>query len=174
MADKHPAYSPANRPDTQEPEQLLREFHTVYNVPEGEDLSLYPGELPQLPARRRFTLRKAILTAAAAACLILLLVCTTVGFDTVFQMIGVWTPEQLTFENQYDGEISDMEPTPTQPEEDAATPRCRRPSPPTGSPLRWCRRIFPRASPIPSCMSAPRSWIASPSPPFTKRATTGW
>ena len=120
MADKHPAYSPANRPDTQEPEQLLREFHTVYNVPEGEDLSLYPGELPQLPARRRFTLRKAILTAAAAACLILLLVCTTVGFDTVFQMIGVWTPEQLTFENQYDGEISDMEPTPTQPEEDAA------------------------------------------------------
>ena len=51
MADKHPAYSPANRPDTQEPEQLLREFHTVYNVPEGEDLSLYPGELPQLPAQ---------------------------------------------------------------------------------------------------------------------------
>lgn len=109
---------PQNQPNTpEEAQHMLREFHTLYNTSEGEGRSLYPCELPEMP-RRRFTLRKALLTAAAAAILILLLICTAVGFENVFQMIGVWTAEELTFENQYDGEVPEMNTTPIKPDEE--------------------------------------------------------
>ena len=97
--------------------RMLAEFHALYNTPEGEGRSLYPCQLPEV-SRKRFTLRKTLLAAVIAACLIFLLVGTAVGFENVFQMIGVWNSEELTFENQYDGDVPEMNTTPIKPEEE--------------------------------------------------------
>lgn len=97
--------------------RMLAEFRALYNTPEGKGSSLYPGEVPAVP-RKRFTLRKTLLAAVIAACLIFLLVGTAVGFENVFQMIGVWNSEELTFENQYDGDVPEMNTTPIKPEEE--------------------------------------------------------
>ena len=81
----------------------------------------------------------------------------------------------MTFENQCDGEISDME-VPTQPEEDAAYASLqggRRRLQDTPA-FRCGAAVYSRgASPIPSCMSAPRSLDRVSFAAFT-RATAGW
>lgn len=102
-------------------ERMLREFHTLYNTVEGEGCSLYACDVPEIPQgakHKPFSLRKTLLAAVIAVCLIVLLVCTVVGLENIFQMIGIWTPDKLTFENQYDGEVPKMETTPTKPEEE--------------------------------------------------------
>lgn len=94
--------------------QALEEFFSVYGILEGDGLQLYPCDDSTSAIhkqnsyqnnRHKFSVRKALILAAALVCLSSLIVCTTLGFERVFQMVGKWTSEVFTFENQYTGDI---------------------------------------------------------------------
>lgn len=113
--------------------QALEEFFNSYATPEGDGLQLYPCDTPDCAAlgrdsidftrkttRSKFSLRKALLLAAALICLSSLIVCTALGFERVFQMVGKWTSEVFTFENQYTGDMPEENNNPENlPSEDA-------------------------------------------------------
>lgn len=113
--------------------QALEEFFNSYATPEGDGLQLYPCDIPDCTAlnpnpidfthrtrHTRFSLRKALLLAAALICLSSLIVCTALGFERVFQMVGKWTSEVFTFENQYTGDMPEENNNPENlPPEDA-------------------------------------------------------
>lgn len=93
--------------------RLLRDFHEIYHTAEGNGRCLYSsggnsaeGGREEPMRRKPLSLRRMVL-AAAVVCLSSLLVCTAIGFERVFQMVGKWTSEILTFENQYKGEEPD-------------------------------------------------------------------
>ena len=113
--------------------QALEEFFNSYATPKGDGLQLYPCDTPDCAAlgrdsidftrkttRSKFSLRKALLLAAALICLSSLIVCTALGFERVFQMVGKWTSEVFTFENQYTGDMPEENNNPENlPSEDA-------------------------------------------------------
>lgn len=113
--------------------QALEAFFNNYATPEGDGLQLYPCDTPGCTAlnsdpidfthktrHSRFSLRKALLLAAALICLSSLIVCTALGFERVFQMVGKWTSEVFTFENQYTGDMPEENNNPENlPSEDA-------------------------------------------------------
>lgn len=94
--------------------QALEEFFSVYGILEGDGLQLYPcddstsaihKQSSYQNNRHKFSVRKALILAAALVCLSSLIICTTLGFERFFQMVGKWTSEVFTFENQYTGDI---------------------------------------------------------------------
>lgn len=111
--------------------QALEEFFTIYDSPEGEGCHLYPcddsdsvthesGDCIRTPKHRTFSVSKALLIAAALICVSSLIVCTALGFERVFQMVGKWTSEVFTFENKYTGDIPEENNEPEEfPAEDA-------------------------------------------------------
>lgn len=81
-------------------------FQTQYNTPEGQDLSLYPCELPAQKGKPGSTgMLRRICTVAAVLCLVVILAVPVFGSQSVFQIIGRWTQELFYF--------SDGSPEPT-------------------------------------------------------------
>ena len=82
-------------------EKRWLEFQSVYNTPEGDGRSLYPGGLPEpAPARPPKGARRTMRRLLVAAFLVLLTVTLTVpafGNMSILEMIGQWTEEQFTF-----------------------------------------------------------------------------
>lgn len=89
----------------------LEEFYSVYNIPEGDNLQLYLCDNSEVAkdidnvkkvknngVHRKHSVRKILLIAAVLICLSSFLVCTAVGFERVFQMIGKWTSEVFVFD----------------------------------------------------------------------------
>ena len=113
--------------------QALEEFYNSYAIPEGDGLQIYPCDTPDCNVldpdpidfthktrHSRFSIRKALLLAAALICLSSLIACTALGFERVFQMVGKWTAEVFTFENQYTGDLPEENNSPDNlPPEDA-------------------------------------------------------
>lgn len=94
-----------------DPEQAWEEFQQYYNIPEGEDLSLYPAENPGTapsepapsqteyrPQRRpkRHFFRRVVIVAAVVVCIALP---PALGFENVFQLIGAWTDDIFLLNN---------------------------------------------------------------------------
>lgn len=92
--------------------QALQEFLTVYAVPEGEGRQLYPCDLPEMAEqkaigcklRHRKFVRRVLLAAVVAVCAFSLVACSS-GIGHFFRMVGMWTAEVFTFENQYAGDV---------------------------------------------------------------------
>ena len=83
-------------------EKRWLEFQSVYNTPEGDGRSLYPGGLPEpAPARppkgARRTMRRLLLVAAFLVLLTVTLTVPAFGNMSILEMIGQWTEEQFTF-----------------------------------------------------------------------------
>ena len=82
-------------------EKRWLEFQSVYNTPEGDGRSLYPGGPPEpAPARPPKGARRTMRRLLVAAFLVLLTVTLTVpafGNMSILEMIGQWTEEQFTF-----------------------------------------------------------------------------
>lgn len=83
-------------------EKRWLEFQSVYNTPEGDGRSLYPGGLPEpAPARppkgTRRTMRRLLLVAAFLVLLTVTLTVPAFGNMSILEMIGQWTEEQFTF-----------------------------------------------------------------------------
>lgn len=102
--------------------QALEEFFDIYATPEGDGLQLYPCDIPDCATpdpvgftrntkHPKFSIRKALLFAAVLICLLSLIICTALGFERVFQMVGKWTSEIFTFENAYQGDMPEKEGT---------------------------------------------------------------
>lgn len=87
--------------------QALQEFLTVYAVPEGEGRQLYPCDMPEKAARKNSrckAIRRVFLVAAVIVCVLSLVACSS-GIGHFFRMVGMWTSEVFTFENQYTGDV---------------------------------------------------------------------
>lgn len=92
--------------------QALQEFLAVYAVPEGEGRQLYPCDTPDEAGqnaavhkkRHCKTVRRALLVAAVVVCALSLVACSS-GLGHFFRMVGLWTTEVFTFENQYTGDV---------------------------------------------------------------------
>ena len=77
----------------------------LYNTPEGENLSLYSTEAPEVredkpsaAARRgRPTLRRILVIAAVVACLVVFALPAATGHGNFLTMIGVWTDDSFQF-----------------------------------------------------------------------------
>lgn len=90
----------------------LREFLSVYAVPEGEGRRLYPCDTPDEAGQNAAVhkkrhckpVRRALLVAAVVVCALSLVACSS-GLGHFFRMVGMWTTEVFTFENQYAGEM---------------------------------------------------------------------
>ena len=83
-------------------EKRWLEFQSVYNTPEGDGRSLYPGGPPEpAPARppkgARRTMRRLLLVAAFLVLLTVTLTVPAFGNMSILEMIGQWTEEQFTF-----------------------------------------------------------------------------
>ena len=82
-------------------EQSWREFQTVYDIPEGEGRSLYPGDLPDTAGSAgkapRKHVRRPLLAAALVALIAVLLAVPVSGSANILEVIGKWTAEQFSF-----------------------------------------------------------------------------
>lgn len=75
-----------------------QEFQTRYNTPEGQDLSLYPCELPKQRGKSKSSgMLRRICAAAAVLCLVFILAVPAFGSESVFQIIGRWTEDFFRF-----------------------------------------------------------------------------
>ncbi|WP_409967651.1 hypothetical protein RFF05_13860 [Bengtsoniella intestinalis] len=111
-------------------QKARQEFETLYNIPEGEGLSLYPSDdAPKTtmkleselattktthPNNHR-TIRRLLVIAAIIACLSTMLAPTALGYRSFFEMIGQWSSDVFGFtsvdtETQLDTELT-KEPT---------------------------------------------------------------
>lgn len=92
--------------------RALREFFSIYAVPEGEGCQLYPCATPDeaeykaavCKKHHRKTVRRVFLVAAVVVCVLSLVACSS-GIGHFFRMVGRWTTEVFTFENQYTGDV---------------------------------------------------------------------
>lgn len=92
--------------------RALQEFLTIYAVPEGEGRQLYPCDLPEKAAHKAAArensrckaIRRVFLVAAVIVCVLSLVACSS-GIGHFFRMVGMWTSEVFTFENQYTGDV---------------------------------------------------------------------
>lgn len=97
--------------------KALQEFHAVYNTPEGAGQTLYPPEPQQAetpptvmdrpnlsvtPRSNRHRLRRILATVAAAAVIVVLLIPSALGYESFYQMIGVWTDSIFQFQGSDD------------------------------------------------------------------------
>lgn len=95
---RDPEHAAAREADT---DRAWEEFQAYYDVPEGQDRTLYPSEPPKKklhPAffgKRHPRLRQAALIAAMLA--LLMLGASALGFDGFSKMIGLWTDEEFHF-----------------------------------------------------------------------------
>lgn len=102
MEKREKARADGRLPDTK---QAWEEFQKLYNTPEGENLSLYSTEAPEVredkpsaAARRgRPTLRRILVIAAVVACLVVFALPAATGHENFLTMIGVWTDDSFQF-----------------------------------------------------------------------------
>lgn len=102
MEKREKARADGRLPDTK---QAWEEFQTLYNTPEGENLSLYSTQAPEVredkpsaAARRgRPTLRRILVIAAVVACLVVFALPAATGHENFLTMIGVWTDDSFQF-----------------------------------------------------------------------------
>lgn len=86
-------------------EQSWSDFQSIYNVPEGDGKSLYPGDpLDAVSTTRkvkskgtRRVLRKLLMVATFLVLLTVTLTMPAFGNMSIIEMIGQWTEEQFTF-----------------------------------------------------------------------------
>lgn len=82
-------------------EQSWREFQTVYDIPEGEGRSLYPGDLPDTAGSAgkapRKHVRRPLLAAALVALIAVLLAVPVSGSANILEVLGKWANEQFSF-----------------------------------------------------------------------------
>ena len=86
-------------------EKSWSDFQSIYNVPEGDGKSLYPGDpLDAVSTTRkvkskgtRRVLRKLLMVAAFLVLLTVTLTMPAFGNMSIIEMIGQWTEEQFTF-----------------------------------------------------------------------------
>lgn len=86
-------------------EQSWSDFRSIYNVPEGDGKSLYPGDpLDAVSTTRkvkskgtRRVLRKLLMVATFLMLLTVTLTMPVFGNLSILEMIGQWTEEQFTF-----------------------------------------------------------------------------
>lgn len=78
-----------------------QEFQTHYNIPEGENASLYPGRLPAdrvaAAKKKSRSIWKALSAAAAVFALVLFMAMPVFGSESLFQLLGQWTESIFTF-----------------------------------------------------------------------------
>ena len=95
---RDPEHAAAREADT---DRAWEEFQAYYDVPEGQDRTLYPSEPPKKKlhlaffGKRHPRLRQAALIAAMLA--LLMLGASALGFDGFSKMIGLWTDEEFHF-----------------------------------------------------------------------------
>ena len=100
---KDPSHDPSSDLD-----RCWNEFQTLYNTPEGTDQSLYPTERPSAlshtSGRRKFRrVRRIVLAAAVLALLVVTLTVPVAGYNSILEMLGIWTTEQFTVRPADDG-----------------------------------------------------------------------
>ena len=100
---KDPSHDPSSDLD-----RCWNEFQTLYNTPEGTDQSLYPTERPSAlshtSGRRKLRrLRRIVLAAAVLALLVVTLTVPVAGYNSILEMLGIWTTEQFTMRPADDG-----------------------------------------------------------------------
>lgn len=86
-------------------EKSWSDFQSIYNVPEGDGKSLYPGDpLDAVSTTRkvkskgtRRVLRKLLMVATFLVLLTVTLTMPAFGNMSIIEMIGQWTEEQFTF-----------------------------------------------------------------------------
>ena len=86
-------------------EKSWSDFQSIYNVPEGDGKSLYPGDpLDAVSTMRkvkskgtRRVLRKLLMVATFLVLLTVTLTMPAFGNMSIIEMIGQWTEEQFTF-----------------------------------------------------------------------------
>lgn len=78
-----------------------QEFQTQYNIPEGENASLYPSRLPADRAaagkRRSRSILKALSAAAAVFALVLFMAMPVFGSESLFRLFGQWTESMFSY-----------------------------------------------------------------------------
>ena len=103
--------------------QALEDFFNNYATPEGKVLQLYPCDtLPNAACMQNehkekthsFSARSIVLIAAVLICVFSLVACSTSGIERFFQMVGKWTSETFTFEEQSSENTSEHNNTSTQ------------------------------------------------------------
>ena len=97
--------------------KALQEFRAVYNTPEGVGQTLYPPvpqqaeilqtvvdrpNLSMTPRSNWHRLCRSLATAAAAAVIVVLLIPSALGYESFYQMIGVWTDSIFQFQSNGD------------------------------------------------------------------------
>lgn len=109
--------------DKEDTARAWEEFLSDYATPEGDGLQLYPSEnidgksettasekSSQVKKRCLHIVRRLAVVAAILACAFLLTACSVGGIERFFRMVGSWTAEVFTFENEYKGEVSSSDP----------------------------------------------------------------
>ena len=80
-------------------DQAWRDFQTKFNTPDAEPrVELAPAADPAVPVRRKRRLRAVLGVAAALVLLGTAVMPPALGYENVFQMIGLWNSEHFTFE----------------------------------------------------------------------------
>lgn len=78
-----------------------QEFQTRYNIPEGENASLYPGRLPAdrsaAGKRKSRSILKALSAAAAVFALVLFMAMPVFGSESLFRLFGQWTESMFSY-----------------------------------------------------------------------------
>lgn len=98
---KDPSQDPSSDLD-----RCWNEFQTLYNTPEGADGSLYPtDEQAARPAVRRQSrrVRRIVLAAAALVLLAASLTVPVAGYNSILEMLGIWTTEQFAMQDASKG-----------------------------------------------------------------------
>lgn len=106
--------------DKEDTARAWEEFLSDYATPEGDGLQLYPSDDVDVKSARTVSresvqgkkrclhiIRRLAAVAAMLACAFLLTACSFGGIERFFRMVGSWTAEVFTFENKYNGEISE-------------------------------------------------------------------
>lgn len=72
-------------------------FQSCYHTPEGEELSLYPCELPRLAPSKAGRVWRGVCVAATAACLVLIFTLPVCGKQSLLRLFGKWTDDKFGF-----------------------------------------------------------------------------
>lgn len=85
-------------------DQAWRDFQTRFNTPDAEPrVELAPAADPAVPVRRKRRLRAVLGVAAALVLLGTAVMPPALGYENVFQMIGLWNSEHFTFRGKEGG-----------------------------------------------------------------------
>ena len=91
--------------------RALKEFHAMYNTPDGANQSLYPSNtddnmnlkcsvISTPKTKNHHFLRRLLSSVAAAAVVIIFLLPSTLGYETFYEMVGTWTENVFQFETR--------------------------------------------------------------------------